>query len=103
MKNNNKIENKVHEHELICNALRDMYRKKNTDYNDSFGKMFEELGIITAVTRIGDKYERVKSLSAKENLVENESVQDTLFDMANYCIMTLIELQEQRKAIDKNE
>lgn len=88
--------NKVERHKFLCEVLNNTYINKNHDYGDSFGEMFQELGIITAVTRIGDKYNRLKSLAKKEEAcVKDETIVDTLLDMANYCIMSVIELQEK--------
>lgn len=89
--------NKIDKHEEICKRLNETYKKKNSDYGDSFGITFNQLGIISAVTRISDKVERLKSLSVKsdkERLVLDESIKDTLLDCANYCIMSLIELEK---------
>lgn len=89
------MEGQVARHKEICDKLNETYRKKNTDYGDSFGAMFRELGIITAVTRIGDKFNRLKTLAIKESAeVNDESLKDTLLDMANYCIMTVMEIEE---------
>lgn len=84
-------------HHQITEEMSDLYRRKNVDYGNSFGDMFEELGIITAITRIGDKFNRIKSFVKNGTyLVKDESVTDTLFDMANYCIMTIIELERMK-------
>lgn len=46
--------------------------------------------------RIGDKFRRFCALSRGEpQMVNDESLKDTLMDMANYCIMTIIEMEEQ--------
>ena len=59
--------------------------------------MFSELGIISAVTRIGDKYNRIKNLAVRPTCrVKDETIIDTLLDMANYCIMTVIEIEKQK-------
>lgn len=85
--------NKVYRFRNIANSLADLYEKKNHDYGDSFGKTFQSLGIISAITRISDKYNRIVSLATtKEQKVKDEAIEDTLKDMASYCIMTLIEL-----------
>lgn len=99
---NNKIDNvdKIQMHKKICDELNETYQKKNNDYGDSFGETFNKLGIISAVTRISDKYNRLVSLCTKseeERMVKDESIQDTLLDMANYCIMTVIELRKDGK------
>lgn len=92
MKNDNRYER----HKALCDQLNETYINKNKDYGNSFGEMFVELGIITAVTRIGDKYNRIKSLAIKspdERKIKDETIKDTLLDMANYCIMTVIEME----------
>lgn len=93
---------KFERHMEICKNLNDVYRKKNHDYGDSFSDTYKKLGIISAITRITDKYNRLVSLATKpdnEREVLDESINDTLLDMANYCIMTLIEkeLEENNK------
>jgi hypothetical protein len=88
--------NKIDRHREICNQLNKIYEKKNHDYGDSFGNTYEKLGIISAVTRITDKYNRLCSLATKEAEVEDETIEDTLMDMANYCIMTLIEREREK-------
>lgn len=87
--------NKIDRHREICNQLNKIYEKKNHDYGDSFGNTYEKLGIISAVTRITDKYNRLCSLATKEAEVDDETIEDTLMDMANYCIMTLIERERE--------
>lgn len=90
---------RLERHKDLCGYLTDTYEKKNADYGNSFGDMFAELGIVTAVTRIGDKYNRIKNLVKNPTIkVKDESVIDTLLDMANYCIMTVIEIENQTAA-----
>lgn len=85
-------------HKEICNELNQTYEKKNSDYGNSFGNTFEKLGIISAITRITDKYNRLVSLctSEKGRQVKDETISDTLLDMANYCIMTEMELRKNK-------
>ena len=88
---------RVKRHKEICEELNKIYAQKNHDYGNSFGETFDKLGIISAVTRISDKYNRLVSLCAKpeeERKVKDESITDTLLDMANYCMMTVIELHK---------
>lgn len=89
--------NKIEMHKQIAMKLSSIYEKKNHDYGDSFSKTYKELGIISAVTRITDKYNRLVSLARNhEQKVQDESMVDTLLDMANYCIMTVIELENEK-------
>ena len=84
---------KTNQFKNIVDKLLSIYIDKNHDYGDSFGDTFKKLGIVSAVTRITDKTNRLISLSAKEARVNDESIEDTLMDLANYAIMTLIELR----------
>lgn len=83
-------------HAQICKQLNDIYVTKNHDYGNSFHDTYAKLGIISAVTRISDKYSRLESLCTKskdEQMVKNESIEDTLLDLANYAIMSVMELR----------
>lgn len=54
-------------------------------------------GIISALTRMSDKWNRIKSLAqGAKNDVSDESLEDTLMDLANYCIMTVMELRRAK-------
>ena len=87
------IEPKVKQHCAICQKLNQIYKAKNHDYGDSFGDTYKKLGIISAVTRLSDKMNRLMSLAVSHDAqVKDERIEDTLLDMANYAIMTLIEL-----------
>lgn len=85
--------NKVEKHREICNYLTELYESKNHDYGDSFHESFVEDGLIMSKIRLGDKYNRFKSLIKKnEQKVLDESIRDTLLDLGNYAIMTVIEM-----------
>lgn len=91
--NKNNQNPKTGQFKKIADELLSIYIDKNHDYGDSFGDTFQKLGIISAVTRITDKTNRLISLSTKEARVNDESIEDTLMDLANYAIMMLIELR----------
>lgn len=86
--------NKVEKHALICKSLNELYARKNADYGDSFGKSFAEYGLTMACIRLEDKLNRIKSLTKQAAQVSDESIVDTLMDLANYSIMTLVELAQ---------
>lgn len=88
------MNSKLERHKKICENLNAIYQVKNRDYGDSFGETYRKLGLISAVTRITDKCNRIQSLARmadQQGDVLDESIDDTLLDMANYCIMTYIE------------
>jgi hypothetical protein len=86
---------KTERHQLICEELNATYFSKNADYGDSFGEQFKEYGEISAAIRLEDKLKRFKQLIKNPAQVKDESKIDTLLDMANYAIMTVIELQDK--------
>jgi lipopolysaccharide biosynthesis regulator YciM len=81
-------------HLAICKKLNETYRKKNADYKDSFGELYREYGEISAAIRLEDKLRRFKQLINNQAQVKDESKIDTLLDMANYAIMTVIEMEK---------
>lgn len=88
-------ENVAH-HRKIVMGLNELYAKKNADYGDSFHETFLEEGMAMARIRLSDKLNRFKSLTrSNSQQVADESVRDTLLDLANYAIMTVIELDRK--------
>ena len=76
----------------------DTFIKKNHDYGNSFEQSLDEEGLAASRIRMGDKWNRYKALS-RDNIaqVKDESIQDTLLDMANYAIMTVMWLNKKQK------
>ena len=92
--------NKTKLHEELCTNLHDTYIKKNSDYGDSFGKSYEKYGVVAAMVRMEDKWNRLENLIINHGgvvLVDNESIEDTLLDLANYAIMTCMELKVRNR------
>lgn len=89
----------------IAEDITALYEKKDRAYGNSFGHTYEKLGIISAVTRISDKYNRLCNLATNKDIDSlGESIEDTLKDMAAYCIMTIMEMQQpQGMVIIKGE
>ena len=83
-------------HSAICDELKSLYYRKNTDYGDSFHKTFIEEGMAMSRIRLTDKLERFKRLTRSgEQNVKDESIRDTLIDLANYAIMTIVEMERE--------
>lgn len=91
--------NKVDMHLGICQELNEIYDKKNNDYGDSFHQTWVEEGFAMARIRLSDKLNRFKRLSKNdsEQKVKDESIEDTLLDLANYAIMTVLEMRLDNK------
>lgn len=89
--------NKVTQHKAIVLGLNELYERKNADYGDSFAQARAEVPFYT-LGKLYDKFSRYKNivLSGEETKV-NETIEDTLLDMANYCIMEVLERRNEVK------
>lgn len=89
---------KVANHRMICDEINELYAKKNHDYGDSFAQSFREEGMAMVRIRLGDKFNRLKALTrGGEQKVSDESIRDTLIDLANYAIMTVLEMEGEKE------
>lgn len=69
-------------------AAASLFERKNQDYGDAFATY----GLVGIIVRLGDKFARFNSLvsSGDPPQVTGESIDDTLVDIYNYCIMALM-------------
>ena len=78
--------------EKITDEMLNVYKAKNHDYGLSFSNLFMECGMTYAYGHLAEKLERVKSLMKDEAKVKGEGMKDSLLDLANYAILTIMEL-----------
>ena len=82
----------------------ELYYKKNHDYGNSFDKGMDNIGIAYGVGRIYDKMNRLVTLTKKEAQVKDESIDDTLRDLACYSMMMLAyrkrQIEKEHSKID---
>ena len=91
-------------HKRVCYELNRIYDQKNRDYGDSFSMSYRDYGLIVAAIRIGDKFNRLHNLTSRGadlSHVADESIRDTLLDLANYAIMTIMEMDADDPAWQK--
>ena len=81
----------------ITDKMFETFKAKNHDYGSSFSNLFNECGMTYAYGHMAEKLERVKSLMKDEAKVNGESMRDSLIDLANYAILTIMELDKTRK------
>ncbi len=82
--------NRVEQMKKIHADALELFTRKNADYGDAFAKF----GVIGILMRIEDKIQR--SLSITKNgvqLVNDETIKDTLLDLHNYAAMGLMVLE----------
>ena len=81
------VMDRVEQFECIQKNALEVFRRKNADYGDAFATY----GLVGVLVRIGDKIQRAVSVTNSGiNLVEDESLRDTLLDLHNYAAMALI-------------
>ena len=81
-------------YEYILNHLEETYEAKNNDYGNSIADTYDEFGCVSFLVRITDKYNRLMTLcnpNAPEQKVKDEKIDDTILDLANYCLLWLVE------------
>jgi len=85
--------------EAICEEMLELFKKKQADYgptNIGMGKSKiktdkdVQLSLMGLGTRLNDKTSRFLNLTMQDRKPKNESIDDTLIDIANYAVMALI-------------
>ena len=72
----------------------ELFERKNKDY----GNAFADYGPVGVLVRMGDKIRRLQSISNSGiQLVNDESLRDTLIDLHNYSAMAVMLLDEEKK------
>lgn len=90
------MQEKVKMFKQIVNEMAELYEKKNSNYGDSFGQLFNTLGPIAGLVPLHNKLDRATSL-VKGDKNNFESLEDTFKDLACYAIMNLIEMKVQNQ------
>ena len=91
-------EKRIEQMEEVQKEALELFIKKNKDYGDAFANY----GPVGVIVRMGDKIQRLNSVSKHGvTLINSESIRDTLIDLHNYAAMAVMLLDEQ-KAKDNN-
>ena len=89
----------------VINKLKETFLKKNYDYGSSVKKNYDKFeaygkneGLKYVFGRIAEKHDRLENLIYGDhaNQVTDESIEDTLLDMANYAILAAVSIQEHK-------
>ena len=89
-----------------------LFEIKNKNYGNSFSKQFDEYGLTSVCIRLEDKLNRLKSLNkqiseSKNGIVDinvdDESIKDTLIDLANYSVLAIMEISKGDMKITDTE
>ena len=89
---------KIERHKELCEKIHEVYKQKNAAYGDSFGRSFSDWGITAAMVRMSDKWNRLVNLTKHPDINQgDEAISDTALDLANYLLMTVMELERQNE------
>ena len=83
---------RVEQLKTVQDEARQLFSRKNADYGDAFATY----GTIGVLVRMGDKINRLTSITNKSvTLVDDEGLRDTLVDLHNYAAMAVMLLDEK--------
>jgi len=94
------FKNRVENYQRLQADMLQTFVNKDSDYGDSFGKTFDKYGIVSALTRMSDKLNRIDNLTAinyrdsSTKMKVDESIEDTLLDLANYAMLTYLQIHK---------
>lgn len=89
----------IEKHFELCQRIHNTCIEKNKDYGNSASELYKKFGLISYVVRMNDKINRINNLIKQDNLVKDEAIEDTLLDLANYCLLARadMELEKEKK------
>jgi len=88
------FEHRIDNYKRLQADMLQTFIDKDSDYGDSFGKTFDKYGIVSALTRMSDKLNRLDNLASSNTMQVDESIEDTLLDLANYAMLTYLEIHK---------
>ena len=94
---------KIKIHEQLCKEMHELYERKNADYGDSFAQLRKRYPNFVCM-RLFDKLNRLDTVIQPEYAlkVSDETLEDTLMDIANYAIMELTERRAAREELKES-
>ena len=85
--------------EAILDDMKITHINKNNDYGNAFEDALDNpnLGLTYAAGLVYNKATRFVNLHNKTHCRVSESLEDTLLDLANYCVMTIVWLRKKNQ------
>lgn len=85
--------NRVKQMQIVQLEAIELFTKKNSDYGDAFA----DYGPIGVIVRMGDKIRRLSQLTSTGiNMINTETLRDTLIDLHNYSAMAIMLIDEEK-------
>lgn len=102
--NYGEYEERAASHQQLLQQIHRMYRAKNRDYGSSFSTLYDTYGLISPIIKLEDKLSRLRNLAKSDEIcVKDESIEDTLLDLANYAIMTVLEMRREKESFNSED
>jgi hypothetical protein len=79
----------------VADEVRDTLICKNRDYGDSFAKQYAKYGVMSGLIRMDDKMRRLENLVGGAEANVDESIEDTLMDLAGYAMLCVVEMRKK--------
>lgn len=85
------VDDKIKQIQIVHNEALELFNKKQISYEDAFA----DYGIVGLIVRIGDKIQRLVSVSNRGiSLINTKTLRDILVDLHNYTAMAIISIDE---------
>jgi hypothetical protein len=89
---------KIKQMQIVHNEATEVFKRKTISYEDAFA----DYGIVGLIVRIGDKIQRLVSVSNKGiSLINTKTLRDILVDLHNYTAMAIISIDENNKMAER--
>jgi hypothetical protein len=99
----NDTQDNVSRFKQILSEMASIYERKNADYGNSTSATYQRYGAVSYLTRMLDKFNRIERLAQGANAqVTDERLIDTLTDLANYCIIFRMEIENETTQREEN-
>lgn len=92
------INEEIKEFKQLTQQMNDTFANKRRDYGQTTSETYDKFGPVSMLTRIYDKVGRLENILCKtgKNYV-GEKVEDTLLDLANYALITILEIRKREE------
>lgn len=79
----------------LTEQMYNVFAAKRHDYGPTSEYTFKKFGLMSMVIRMSDKLGRLENIALKNDiLVTDEKAEDTLLDLANYALITILEMKK---------
>ena len=100
------IKQEIEKFAQITDNMKEIYACKHHDYGQSTKDTYRKYGLVSMIVRMRDKLNRIETMyelmQRDEAPLVNESLYDTLGDLANYAIITIIEQMDLEEDLNKS-